>query len=76
MQQNNTEGIMNDRLNELVIRYEYGVLEKDEQAELIDSLIEETNTSRDNVEFYGEQLLKIKAENAKLKQQIKIKGVN
>ena len=67
---------MNDRLTELVIRYEYGVLEKDEQAELIDSLIEETNTSRDNVEFYGEQLLKIKAENAKLKQQIKMKGVN
>ena len=67
---------MNDRLAELVIRYEYGVLEKDEQAELIDSLIEETNTSRDNVEFYGEQLLKIKAENAKLKQQLKMKGVN
>ena len=80
----------NQRLTDLLAHYEYGGLEKPEQHELVELLIEnlkskdtelvnkvkELNVRAKTVEFYGEQLLEIKAENALLKQELKIKKVN
>jgi len=64
------------RLNQLIKHHNAGSINESDYHEMSNLLIKMVVDQGEMVEFYGNQLMTIKAENALLKQQLHIRKVN
>jgi len=59
-----------DKINKLLELHAKGDLDKDELNSLVYLLVQKLNINATTIEFTGEQLMTVKAENALLKQKL------
>ena len=65
-----------NRLNQLIKSHVDESISNNEQSELVDILRKELVSKHEELEYYGNQLMTLVAENALLKQRIVYQGVS